>query len=98
MNGNDCSGIFLFKVIISKSQVYSRSTITLLLGKLTTGMPDLMASFGNNIDDFSNEIHSVGTALRARGNYPGNLLSQIFATYADCSLYNGPFTRYIDML
>ena len=46
MNGNECAVICIFNTIMSKSQVDSLSTITLLLGELTTGIPDLMASFG----------------------------------------------------
>ena len=98
MNGNQSSGICLFKAIVSKYQVDSRSTITLLLRKLTTGMPDLMDQFGNNINYFNKDILSVGTTLRARGQDPGNLLLQLFATYADCSSDHGPFTQYIEML
>ena len=67
MNGNECSRIFLFKDVVSKSQVYSQSTITLLPRKLTTGIADLMASFGNNIDDLNKEILSIGTDLNERG-------------------------------
>ena len=53
MDGDECLGICLFKVIASKSQVDSRSTIKLLLSKLTTGMPDIMELFGKNIGDFN---------------------------------------------
>ena len=98
MNGNECSGICLFKVIIYKSQVCSRSTITLLLRNLTTGVPDLIASFENNISAFNKYISYSVTAVCARGEDPGNLLTQLFATYADCSLYIGTFTRYIKIL
>ena len=98
MNGNEFSGIFLFKVIVSKSQVYSQYAITLLLGKLTTEMADIMASFGNNIYGFNKEIWYIGTELCARGEDPGNLLPQLFKTYYDCSTDNGPFTCYIEIL
>ena len=69
-----------------------------MLRKLTNGIPDLMASFRNNIDDFNKDICFVGTALFSRGQDLGNLLPQIFATYIYCSLDNVPFTRYIEML
>ena len=83
---------------MSKFQVDSRSTINLLLGKLTAGMPDLMMSLGNKIANFNKEICSLGTSLRARGEDMGNFLPQIFATYADCSLDHGPFIHYIRIL
>ena len=83
---------------MSKSQVNIRSTITLLLGTLTNLIPDIMASFGNNIFIFNKDLCSFGTVICARGEDLRKLLPQIFATYADCSSYNGPFTRYIDIL
>ena len=59
MNGYEFSIISLFKAIVSKYQVDSKYTITLLLGKLTTGMPDLMASFEIKIDNFENRFTSL---------------------------------------
>ena len=73
MTDDECSVICLFKVITSKSQVDIISTITLLLGKLTTRMLDITASFGNNIANFNKDIRSVGTSICARGEYPVNL-------------------------
>ena len=70
----------------------------LLLRKITTGISDIMVSLGNNISNFNKEIRYVGIALRARGEDPGNLLPQLFATYADCGSHNGPFTHYIKIL
>ena len=81
-----------------KYQVYSLSKITLLIRKLMTGIPDLMASLGNNIANFKKDIHSVVTAFRARGEDLGNLLPQLLKTYDYCSSYIGPFTRYIKIL
>ena len=69
-----------------KSQADSQSTITLLLGNIKTGIPDSMVSFGNFVINFNKDTLSVGTDLRARGEYPGKLLPQLFATYANCSL------------
>ena len=74
------------------------STITLLLVNLTTGMPDIMASFGNNIANFNKYIRSIGTDICAYGDDPGNLLPHLFATYAYSSLDHGPFTHYIEVL
>ena len=52
---------------------------------ITTGMPDLMDSFGKDIFGSNKEILSVGTDILARGEDPSNLLPQIFATYDDFS-------------
>ena len=57
-----------------------------------------MASFGNSIANLNKDIRYLGTAICARGEETGKLSPQFFATYADCSLDNGPFTRYIDMM
>ena len=62
------------------------------------GIPDLMASFVKNISDFNKDIRFVGNDLHTRGEDPENLLLQLFETYADYSLDNGPFTPYIEML
>ena len=40
---------------------------TLLLGKLTTAISDIMVSLGNNISDFNRETHSIRTVIRAHG-------------------------------
>ena len=98
INGDECSGFFLFKIIVSKSQLDIRSTITLLLGKLMTGISYIMVSFGNNIANLNKDIRSIGNAIFACGEDPGNLLLQIFATYPDCSLDNGPFACCIDIM
>ena len=61
-------------------------------------MPDLMESFGNNPPNFNNDIWSIGTDICEHGKDLDNFLSHLFVTYADCSLDNGTFTRYIKML
>ena len=66
INGNECSGIFLLKVIVYKTQVDSQYIINLLLTKLTTGMPDLMVSLEKNTAYLNKYIRSIGTALHAR--------------------------------
>ena len=63
-----------------------------------TGIADLMASFGNNISKINKQIFSVGTAICAKKEETGKLLMQLFATYADCSQDNEPFTHYIEIL
>jgi hypothetical protein len=45
--GDEHSGILLLKVVIGKSQVDTRSTIMLLMGKLNAGMANIMASHNN---------------------------------------------------
>ena len=98
MNGDECSGICLFNVTVSKSQVDIWSTITLLLEKLKTRMPSLMVSFGNNITDFNKDIIFVGTSICAHEEETDNLFTQILSTYAECISDNGPLTRYSEML
>ena len=61
-------------------------------------MTHLMASFGNNIANFNKDTHSIGTDLLAHREDPGNLLPHLFATYYNCSLDNGPFKHYIEIL
>ena len=63
-----------------------------------TGIKDITASFINNIANLNKEIISIGTDLCAIGEDTGKLLPQLFATYDDCSLDNGTFTRYIEIL
>jgi hypothetical protein len=41
--GDEQSGILLLKVIMAKSQVDTRARINLLMGKLYSGMSDMMA-------------------------------------------------------
>ena len=59
-------------------------------------MSYLTEPFGNNIYDFNKYIRSIGTDICEYGEDPGNLLLKIFATC--CSINNGPFKRYIEML
>ena len=98
MNHNKCSGICLFKVIISKFQVDSQSKIYLLIGKLTTGISDLMAPFGKKTANFNKEIRSIGNTLSEIGEESGNILLKLLTTYDDCSSINGPFPCCIEFL
>ena len=72
--------------------------ITLLIRKLMTGMPDLMASLGKNITDFNKDIRSIETDIRTHGEDLVKPLPQLFEAYADCSMDNGHFTCYIKMI
>ena len=50
---------------MSKYQVNNRPTIVLLIGKLMTGMADLMALIGNKTADLNKDTLSVGTDICA---------------------------------
>ena len=47
---------------------------------------------------FNKEICSVGNDIHTHGEELGNLLTQLFKEYTYFNFYNGPFTRYIEML
>ena len=57
-----------------------------------------MASFGNNIANFNKDVCSNGTAICAHKEDQVNILMQLFVTYDDWCLYNGPFTGYVDIM
>jgi hypothetical protein len=56
--------MLLLKVILAKSQVDTRSTVTLLMGKV---MPNIMAAHSNNITAFNAEVDETIRKLEARG-------------------------------
>mgnify|MGYP007080394755 FL=1 len=43
------SGTCFLRVIVAKAQVDARATTNLLLGQLTSGLPDIMAKEGGNV-------------------------------------------------
>jgi hypothetical protein len=99
--GDEHSGILLLKVVIGKSQVDTRSTIMLLMGKLNAGMANIMASHNNNITAFNAEINEIIQKLQSRGKGGADdldLLSQLFVTYMSCGSSDTPFYRYIESL
>lgn len=100
MIGEENSGILLLKVILAKSQVDTRSTVTLLMGKVTTGMPNIMAAHSNNITAFNAEVNEIIQKLEARGKGGAelDLTPQLFTTYQGCSTSDAPFYRYIETL
>ncbi len=57
--GGEGCGVKLFRTILSESQVDTVATTNLLLGKLTSGLPDMMEKHGNNIKAFSNEVKTI---------------------------------------
>jgi hypothetical protein len=83
MVGEENSGILLLKEILAKSQVDSRSTVTLLKGKVTTGVPNIMAAHSDNITAFNAEVHEIIQKLEARGKGGAelDLMPQLFTTY-----------------
>jgi len=74
---NEMSGVMLFKIVISESQIETRSTINLLLSKLTSGLPKLMEEHGNNIKEFNMEVKRIVKQVRSSGGNPGDLLPQL---------------------
>jgi hypothetical protein len=101
MVGTEHSGILLFKVILAKSQVDTKATIALLVGKLTTGMTNIMVSHGNNITEFNAEVMETLRKLQSRGKGGSteiDLLPQLFVAYASCGSSDTPFHRYIEHL
>jgi hypothetical protein len=52
MVGTEHSGILLFKVILAKSQVDTRATIALLMGRLTTGVETRQAILKHSLLGF----------------------------------------------
>jgi len=56
---NEHSGICFLRVIIAEAQVDTRATTNLLLGQLTSGLPDIMAKEGGNIRAFNQQVLSI---------------------------------------
>jgi hypothetical protein len=70
------------------------------MGKVTTGMPNIMAAHSNNITAFNAEVDEIIQKLEARGK-GGNdldLTPQLFTTYLGCATSDAPFYRYIENL
>jgi hypothetical protein len=63
-NGED-SGLLLLKLVISESTLETKSTVNNLWGKLTTGLPDLMAGHSNNVQLFNRDVKALQENLRA---------------------------------
>jgi hypothetical protein len=67
MIAQENSGILLLKVIVAKSLVDTQSTATLLMGKVTTGMTNLMAAHSGNITASNAKVDEIIQKLEARG-------------------------------
>jgi hypothetical protein len=96
-NGED-SGLLLLKLVISESTLETKSTVNHLWGKLTTGLPGIMAGHSNNIQLFNRDVKVIQEDLRARGQNPDNILPQLFSTYYSCEGTNSPLGRFIEFL
>ena len=71
------SGLLLLKVIISEGYIETKSTVNLMLTKLTAELPKVMAEHGNNVKDFNNDIRETIKHLHASNAAPGNILPQL---------------------
>ena len=77
--GTEYSGVLLFKIIVMSSQVDTKATTNLLWQKLTAGMPNIMASCGNNVKEFNLQVQKLQKKLRARGENPDEIMPQLFS-------------------
>jgi hypothetical protein len=98
--GDEHSGIQLLKIIIAKTQVNTRATINLLMGKLHSGLGDMMATHNNNITAFNTEVNEIMRKLQSRGKSCEDLdlIPQLLVTYMACGTNDTPFYRYIESL
>ena len=74
---DECSGICFLRVNIAEAQVDTRATTNLLLGQLTSGLPDVMAKEGGNIRAFNQQVMSIVCRVKRRGADPGSILPQL---------------------
>ena len=95
---NEHSGICFLRVIIAEAQVDTRATTNLLLGQLTSGLPDIMAKEGGNIRAFNQQVLSIVRRVKRRGTDPGSILPQLLRVYTSVDDKNGKFARYIENL
>jgi len=95
---NEYSGICFLRVIIAEAQVDARATTDLLLGQLTSGLPDIMAKEGGNIRAFNQQVLSIVRRVESRGTDPGSILPQLLRVYTSVDDKNGKFARHIENL
>jgi len=95
---NEYAGTCYLRVIIAEAQVDTRATTNLLLGQLTSGLPDIMAKKGGNIKAFNQEVKSVIRRVKRRGTDPGSILPQLLRVYMNIDDKDGKFARYIENL
>jgi len=85
-------------VIIAEAQVDTRATTNLLLGQLTSGLPDIMAKEGGNVKAFNMQVLSIVCRVKRRGTDPGSILPQLLRVYMSVDDKDGKFARYIENL
>ena len=88
----------LLKIIISQAYIETKSTVTLLLTKLTSGLPTMMAGHGNNVKAFNNEVRETIKRLQASNAAPGCILPQLIEVYKNCDSPGSEFGFYIQQL
>ena len=74
---DECSGTCFLRVIIAEAQVDNRATTNLLLGQLTSGLPDVMAKKGGNVKSFNLQVLSIVRRVKRCGTDPGSVLPQL---------------------
>ena len=94
---NERSGICFLRVILREAQIDTRNTNNRLLQQLTAGLPRIMASHGNNIKAFNEEVQSLLKRVTARGCNPGSLVPQLLLAYAEVE-EEGSFGRFIERI
>ena len=92
------SGLMLLKIIISEAYIETKSTVNLMLTKLTAELPKVMAEHGNNVKDFNNDIRETIKRLQASNAAPGNILPQLLKVYKNCDSPGSEFSFYIRQL
>jgi len=95
---NECSGICFLRVIIAEAQVNTRATTNLLLGQLTSGLPNVMAKEGGNIRAFNQQVMSIVRRVKRHGADPGSILPQLLRVHTSVDDKNGKFARCIKNL
>jgi len=95
---DEYSGTCFLRVIIAEAQVDTRATTNLLLGQLTSGLPDIMAKEGGNIKSFNMQVFSIGCRVKRRGTDPRSILPQLLRVYMVLDDNNGKFAKYIKNL
>jgi len=95
---DEYSGTCFLRVIIAEAQVDTRATTNLLLGQLTSGLPDIMAKEGGNVKAFNMQVLSIVRRVKRRGTDPGSILPQLLRVYMSVDDKDGKFARYIENL
>jgi len=95
---DECSGTCFLRVIVAEAQVDARATTNLLLGQLTSGLPDIMAKEGGNVKSFDLQVLSIVRRVKRRGADPGSILPQLLRVCTSVDDKEGKFARCIENL